>query len=107
MRTRSRATPVVSAVFARVPLASFLEREHEIIRNGKHIRWYYQWKPMLLPQGSIAKIRSSCSDMLASAKGAPHLRFRTFALLAYFFGHTRSLTHRSSAVWGAPIIPLL
>ncbi|MHC2538056.1 hypothetical protein ACVJMY_007625 [Bradyrhizobium diazoefficiens] len=39
--TRYAGAPVIPATFARVPLASCLERAHAIIRKGKHIRWYY------------------------------------------------------------------
>jgi hypothetical protein len=59
------------------------------------------------PQGSVAEISSSCSHLPVAAIGGPHLRFRIFAILAYFFRHTRSLTNRPSAVGGHPQIPLL
>ena len=52
------------------------------------------------PHGGIAKISNSCRHMPVAATGGPHLRFRLFALLAYFFRHTRSLTNRPSSRGG-------
>lgn len=51
-------------------------------------------------QGSIAKISNSCRHMPVAATGGLHLQFRLFALLAYFFRHTRSLTNRPSSRGG-------
>lgn len=56
-------------------------------------------------QGSVAEFGCNCRDIPLSATGGPHSQYRVFALLAYFFRHTRSLTNPSSR--GALQIPLL